>query len=217
MSTFEFSKKGQELIALYGQMAAHGYERSDNTKVEDAFGDFELRPYRAQLASLFREHGIATVLDYGCGGSDWAAPGFDEGSGLSAIDYFQLDEAFRYEPARGLDERRAVDCVVSFDVLEHIFISDVPKVLRDMFSCARKLLVLNVACYPAAALLPNGENAHITVRSPLWWRGMIDCISSEFPQTKICLICSTGWRQSSAFPMWSAEMWEHSPTFVVND
>ena len=28
---------------------------------------------------------------------------------------------------------------------------------------------INVACYNAAALLPNGENAHVTVRAPSWW------------------------------------------------
>ena len=24
-------------------------------------------------------------------------------------------------------------------------------------------------CYSAAALLPNGENAHITIQKPEWW------------------------------------------------
>jgi hypothetical protein len=126
-----------------------------------------------------------------------------------------LRNAYRYEPGRGLDQRQAVDCVISFDVLEHIFISDVPAVLRDMFSYGTRLLVLNVACYPAAAKLPNGENAHITVRHPLWWKGMVDSISIEYPDTSVCLICSTEWRKSNAFPVWSAGMWQQSSTFVV--
>ena len=26
-----------------------------------------------------------------------------------------------------------------------------------------------MGCYSAAALLPNGENAHITIQKPEWW------------------------------------------------
>jgi hypothetical protein len=165
---------------------------------------------------VLSKFGISTVLDYGCGGSDWAIPKFDE-SGQSAKDYFNLKEAYQYEPARNIDERQKVDCVLSFDVLEHIFISDVPTVLRDMFSYASRLLVLNVACYPAQAKLPNGENAHITVRGPLWWKGMLDSISIEFPSVTIWLICSTAYRQSTAFEMWSGNMWQSSETFVIDN
>jgi hypothetical protein len=156
------------------------------------------------------------VLDYGCGGSDWRASGFDVPSNQSAIEYFKLQNAYGYEPARGIDERQCVDCVVSFDVLEHIFISDVTSVLRDIFSYASKLIVLNVACYPAAAKLPNGENAHITVRHPFWWKGMVDSISIEYPATSVFLIYSTGWRKSSAFPVWNANMWQESGSFVAD-
>ncbi len=207
MDALKLSKKGKQLVKMYEQMAQDGYERSDGTQIVDAFSDFELRAYRAQLRETFQEYAISTVLDYGCGGSDWNAPGFDE-SGESAIEYFELKNAYRYEPARNLDERLQVDCVISFDVLEHIYILDVPSVLRDMFSCARKLLVLNIACFPAAAMLPNGENAHVTVRDPVWWKGMLDSIAIEFPDTSIYLICSVGWRNSSAVPIWNANMWE---------
>lgn len=217
MHELKFSKKGQALIELYGQMAREGYTRADQQRVDNAFSDFELRAYRQQIRAILNEHAIATVLDYGCGGSDWEARGFDEASGQSAVEYFGLQKAYRYEPARDLDERQPVDCVISFDVLEHVFIADVPTVLRDMFSSARKLLVLNVACYPAAATLPNGENAHITVRPPLWWKGMVDSIAVEYPSVSILLICSTGWQQSKAFPVWRAGRWQESELFAVSD
>lgn len=215
MRATDFSGKGQELIRMYAEMARDGYQREDQKRVEVAFADFELRAYREYIRSILGQHAVACVLDYGCGGSDWLAPGFDEATNQSATQYFGLRDAFRYEPARNLDERRRVDCVISFDVLEHIFIADVPSVLRDIFAWAARLVILNVACYPAAALLPNGENAHVTVRDPAWWKGMVDAISVEHPETSICLICSTGWRQSSAFPIWSAGSWQQSSTFVV--
>ena len=216
MNTPKFSKKGQELIEMYKTMADEGYERGDQIHVDNAFSDFELRAYRQQIRSILNQHAISTVLDYGCGGSDWRASGFDGESNQSAIDFFNLQNAYRYEPARDIDERQAVDCVVSFDVLEHVFISDVPSVLRDMFSYATKLLILNVACYPAVARLPNGENAHITVRNPIWWKGMVDCISVEFPKTTVFLLTSTGWRNSTAFPVWKPDLWQESETFVIN-
>lgn len=213
--TPHFSSKGEQLIRMYVDMARDGYDREDQKRVDVAFADFELRAYREYIRSILGPHAIGSVLDYGCGGSDWRAAGFDETTNQSAVEYFALQHAWRYEPARGLDERRRVDCVISFDVLEHIFIADVPTVLRDIFAYASKLVVLNVACYPAAAKLPNGENAHVTVRDPAWWKGMVDGISVEFPDTSVCLICSTGWRQSNAFPVWSASMWQQSHSFVV--
>lgn len=213
--TLPFSRKGQELLRMYEDMAREGYVREDQKRVDVAFADFELRAYREYLRAILSQHAVVSVLDYGCGGSDWQLAGFDEASEQSAVAYFGLQQALRYEPARGLDERRRVDCVICFDVLEHVFIADVPAVLRDIFSYAAKLVVLNVACYPAAARLPNGENAHVTVREPAWWKGMLDGISVEFPDTAICLICSTGWRQSNAFPVWSATRWQQQSSFVV--
>lgn len=214
MGDINFSSKGRQLIELYGQMACEGYDRNDQQHVEVAFSDFELRPFRPQIREIMQSHGIRTVLDYGCGGSDWEQQGFDD-NGQSAVEYFALEAARRYEPARAIDERQPVDCVVSFDVLEHIFIADVPSVLRDLYSYAGKLVILNVACYSAAALLPNGENAHITVRPPIWWKGMVDSITPEFPHVTTCLICSTAWRQATAFPQWSGEGWQASETFVI--
>ncbi len=212
-----FSKKGLQLIELYGQMADIGYQRTDGKHIDNVFSDFELRPYREQIKPFLKQYAITSILDYGCGGSDWTTPGFDVTSNLSAKDFFELENAYRYEPARNIDERQRVDCVISFDVLEHIFIADIPNVLRDMFSCAGKLLVLNVACYPAAATLPNGENAHITVRPPQWWKGMLDSISPEFPHVTIWLICSPGWRKSNAYAPWSANEWQESTTFVIEN
>ena len=92
-------------------MAREGYERTDMTRVENAFSDFELQAYRLHIRSIFDEHAISTVLDYGCGGSDWRCGGFDDATGQSATEYFKLQKVYRYEPARNLDERRPVDCV----------------------------------------------------------------------------------------------------------
>ena len=158
-----FSSKGQQLLDLYSQMANDGYMTSGGQKIENAYNDFELVKFKQAVSEQFSKYEIKSVLDYGCGGSDWKNQKIFNGQ--SAKKYFDLDHIYRYEPARDIDERTTADAVVCFDVMEHIFISDVPNVLRDMLSCASTLAVINVACYRAAALLPNGENAHITQRT----------------------------------------------------
>ncbi|MEG3619274.1 hypothetical protein V5T82_12470 [Magnetovibrio sp. PR-2] len=209
------STKGLKLIDAYTEMAESGYDRRDGTRVSDPFSDFELRFYRQELREELKRFDVSSILDYGCGGADWQAPGFDEG-GETAMQYFGLDKAYRYEPARAIDERQSVDCVISFDVLEHIFIADVPNVVRDIFSYAEKFVILNVACYPAAATLPNGENAHITVRNPHWWKGIIDTIAIDFPNVSVLLMCSAAWRNTNSFPIWKADDWHNSDSFITN-
>lgn len=211
----ELSPKGKSLVDMYTQMANCGYDRHDGKRVETAFSDFESRKIKEHIKKIFNKHSVASILDYGCGGSDWYAPGFDSATGMSAVDYYQIECALRYEPARSLDDRavNAADCVISFDVLEHVFISDVPKVIEDMFINARAILILNVACYPASARLPNGENAHITVRPPIWWKGQVDSIASRHPDITVYLGCSQSYGQIGFFSPFGETIWQQSASF----
>ena len=215
----ELSRKGKDLIQLYSQMANQGYQRDDGIKVDVAFADFESRRFRSHIKEVFEAHRVKSVLDYGCGGSDWVSPGFDPVTQESAIEYYGLNDVYRYEPARGIDERSTAiaDCVISFDVLEHIFVSDVPKVIDDIFKTARSVIILNVACYPAHARLPNGENAHITVRPPAWWKGQVDAVASRYPEITVYLACSSSYGEIRYFHPFSEQMWQTSDTYVTKN
>lgn len=214
MNYLNLSEKGQRLVDMYSEMAENGYATNIGMEIKDAYNSFELRKIRHRIKNKFTEHSVKTVLDYGCGGSDWNIPGFEnEGS---AVEFFSLKRVHRYEPARDIDERASVDCVVCFDVLEHIYVSDVATVLRDIFSHAKKLVILNVACYEANALLPNGENAHITVRNPHWWKGAIDLISVEYPSVSIDLICSPQYNLMQAFPTFSDKQRQVDDNFCIS-
>ena len=109
---------------------------------------------------------------------------------MSAKQFFNVSIVTNIEPARELEQKVNSDAVVCIDVPEHIFIGDVANMLGELFSLAQKQLIINLACYKAAALLPNGENAHITIRSPHWWKGAIDILSSNYPDVQVLLICS---------------------------
>lgn len=197
-------------------MADKGYFRKDGEKILNAYNDFELRKFRNYVKPYFVKFGIRSVLDYGGGGSDWEREGFDPTSNKSAKNFFNIDTVSTFEPARYILQKNKSDCVVCMDVLEHIYIADVANVLRDIFGHAEKLVVLNVACYEAAALLPNGENAHITVRDPLWWKGVVDMVSIEFPNVYVLLICSATYTRVQIFDLWQGREWDDKDEFKID-
>ena len=207
MEDIKLSKKGNDLIKLYEEMAVKGVDRIDGTRKESVYNDFQLRKFRHICKDQISNKKIKTVLDYGGGGSDWDAPDFEPETNQSAKQFFQIQRVLTFEPARGLIEKRKADCVVCIDVLEHIFIEDIPKVVGELFSLSKKLLIVNVACYEAAALLPNGENAHITVRGADWWKGVFDAISSNYKDVEVVLICSTTFSSGVIFDSFKFSDW----------
>ena len=209
------SEKGGKLIAMYENMAIKGCEGVSESRLKVTYEDFELKLMKKTVRDIFHRFKVRTVLDYGSGGCNWNNPKFDD-SGQSAVQYFQLEGVRHYEPARNIDQRGIVDCVISFDMLEHIYISDIPTVLRDMFSYAKKLVVLNVACYEAEELLPNGENAHITIRHPQWWKGMIDNLSIEFPSIEVLLLTSLSRGKAHKFPIFSDRTRQEDHRFSIS-
>lgn len=104
---------------------------------------------------------VSRILDFGCGQSrlvDW----------LAAI---TGAEALRYDPAipayAALPEGTA-DVIVCTDVLEHVPEDQ----LGALFDCMKEVsgrVYFNVSCVEAVEVLPNGQNAHCTVRPHGWW------------------------------------------------
>mgnify|MGYP001312540376 FL=1 len=213
MSEFKLSKQGQELIKLYEKMAQDGYKRTDGIKVEKAFSDFELRKFRNLCKEKISNKQIKTILDYGGGGSNWDEPNFEPTTGETAKKFFDVEKVTTFEPARNLLEKKKSDCVVCMDVLEHVYIADIPNVVEELFSLTNNLLIINVACYKAAAILPNGENAHITIRPPLWWKGVIDTIAVNYKNIEIMLICSNTFKSGVIFESFKANDWFQSSKY----
>jgi hypothetical protein len=50
-----------------------------------------------------------------------------------------------------------------------------------MFSYARRFVFACIACYAAKSTLPNGENAHTTVRSSAWWHDLFTAVAAKHP------------------------------------
>ena len=69
------------------------------------------------------------------------------------------------------------------------------------------------AAIEAAALLPNGENAHVTVRSPAWWRGIVDSIAINYEDVKVMLMCSQTFSSGIIFETFKSSDWLNAGTF----
>ena len=196
---FEPSPKYHELIALYVRMAEEGYETRRGPRVNTAYSDQEAAKFRQELKPLFAEHDVKSVLDYGGGGADWREKEVPEGGSLAA--WLGVEDYRVFEPARAVDARgEKADAVVCFDVMEHIYLADIGYVLNDIFSQAQRLVVVNVAGYQANALLPNGENAHITVRPARWWQGAVDLVASLHPEVTSVLYHSEAYSKATRMP-----------------
>lgn len=117
------------------------------------------------ITQLIEETGAKTVLDYGCG----KATQYTEkkmhlkwGIGMPAL----------YDPAVPQYSElpnQMFDGIYSTDVMEHIPEEVIPSVFEWLFSHAKKFVFLGIATSPAVAILPNGENAHCTVKPVQWW------------------------------------------------
>ena len=138
MEEIKLSKKGNELIRLYEEMAVKGIDRTDGTRKEKVYNDFQLKKFRDICKNKISDKKINTVLDYGGGGSDWDAQDFEPKTSQSAKQFFKIQEVYTFEPARGLMEKKKADCVVSMDVLEHIFIEDIQRVVIELFFLQKK-------------------------------------------------------------------------------
>ncbi len=183
------SNKFDELIDIYKDIASNGcfYENGQFCPPEKVFGKSGQIKFKDLLKSFFIKNKIQTLLDYGGGQGTWNQ---EIQKGITLKDHLKLKDILIFEPARNLNQKKFLDCVVSFDVLEHVFISDVPWVIFDIFSHAKKAVFINVASFKASKKITKDDNAHITIRPHHWWKGTIDTVAHLFPKIHYQLVVS---------------------------
>jgi hypothetical protein len=113
------------------------------------------------IARLCQNNGIGSVLDYGCG----------KGTLAPVLKAIGLDVA-EYDPAiPGKDgEPCKAGLVVCVDVMEHVEPNCVDDVLQHIAGLAKSLAYFMIDNGPANKTLPDGRNAHLTVKGQAWWR-----------------------------------------------
>jgi len=146
-----YSQVAQKYIQQYAFL--HEEKKAYGTSSEQQLG------YIQRTVCGFED--IDTILDYGCGRSrlvDWLAK-------LHEATPFRFDPAIAEFAAR---PNRRFDLVLNTDVLEHIPESDISAVLADIAHFSSRAF-FNISVVEAVQILPNGENAHCTVRPKEWW------------------------------------------------
>jgi hypothetical protein len=155
---------------------------------EDTFPGKSLAPQAARIKRVIAQTGAQTILDYGSGkGKQYDPQLVQDGKGgqwPSIIEYWDIDEVVCYDPCYPPFNKLPsgkFDGVISTDVLEHCPEEDVPWIIGEIFSYAMRFVFANVACYPARKRLPNGENAHCTIKPVEWWSEAIEDVARKHP------------------------------------
>jgi hypothetical protein len=128
-----------------------------------------LAEYKHQIFQIIKNNNVKTILDYGCGKAKFHSILFNNrkvpGSpmGINITPYDPAVAQFSNKPTG------QYDLVLCIDVMEHVQEDKVDEVLKDIFSYSNKVF-LTITCYPAMQVLPNGKNAHYTIKEPDWWK-----------------------------------------------
>ena len=180
------SPEYRAMVEMYATLHSEGANKGvteDHRAPEQTFAGKMLGEHAPTIKEMIDRTSSRTLLDYGSGKGEsyeqkdiqigeTVAPSLQEYWGLESIRCYDPG----YQPFTELPQEQ-FDAVISTDVLEHITEPDLPWILDEMFGFARRFVFANIACYPAKKNLPNGQNAHCTVRSPDWWRGMIHAVA----------------------------------------
>jgi hypothetical protein len=144
----------EELIAQYRLLHAQ----------ESDYGQSSVR-MRAFLQRKIAGLRPSSVIDYGCGRSRL----------LDELKVSSIRIRERYDPAvpeHSVMPKAKFDLLLNTDVLEHIPLEELDAVITDFTHLSNNCLIV-VDTKLARTILPNGQNAHCTVRPATWWLGVL--------------------------------------------
>lgn len=173
-----------ELVALYRQMHMEG-DLAHQLPPQKTFPGYSLPTHAGTIKQYIDKHGVKTLLDYGCGKGLQYEPfpvSLKSGEKFNSIPEYWGVEIARYDPAYTPLSTLPVgtfDMVITTDVLEHCPEGDLEWIVDEMFGYANRCLFGTVAVYPAIKNLPNGENAHTTIRPAAFWQTLFDAAAQR--------------------------------------
>lgn len=191
------SPRYRELVGLYRRMHLEG-DRTIGMPSERTFAGGSVLRHVTDIGRLIHETGARTLLDYGAGKGQqyaWRDVDLPDGSRIESLTaYWGIRELVMYDP--GYEPlahlpRTRFDGVICTDVLEHCPVEDIPWIVDELFAFARRFVFANIASFRAIKTLPNGENAHCTIRSPGWWHGLLHAIAARHPGIRYRVPVST--------------------------
>lgn len=122
------------------------------------------------ILDLMKKTNSKTLLDYGCGqGKQYTEWKIHEKHNLPLPRLY--DPAV---PSYSVIPTESFDGIISTDVFEHIPEEVIPMTLEYIFSHVKRFVYVKLATNLAQHKLPNGENAHCTVKGYDWWKEKIN-------------------------------------------
>ena len=176
-----------EMYSILHESGASTEKNAERKSAKQTFPGKMLMEHVPAIADLIAKTGSRTLLDYGCGkGQTYQLRDVELTSGETAPtlqDYWKLESIRCYDPGYAPFSQiptEQFDGTICIDVLEHITEPDLPWILEEIFGFGRRFVFATIACYPAKKILPNGRNAHCTVRSADWWTGLIHGVAMRY-------------------------------------
>jgi cyclopropane fatty-acyl-phospholipid synthase-like methyltransferase len=111
------------------------------------------------------EKKVSLILDFGCGQGSLKK--------ALALKSIHIDE---YDPSiknKNVIYKPAYDLVITTDVLEHIHEDEIDIFLHDILSLSASYMIHVISTRPAQNILPDGTNAHKTIKNQNWWQNKI--------------------------------------------
>lgn len=122
-----------------------------------------------EIQRFIRRVGGVDMIDYGCGaGRQYLVHRMHYYWGVDVV--VPYDFAVPEFSKKPLQPR---DVVICCDVLEHLEQEQIPEVLDEIFSYAKKGVFLTACDRPARKILPDGRNAHLCIKPKSWWLDVI--------------------------------------------
>ena len=134
------------------------------------FNGRSLVKYVGYIKNFLEDNDCKTLLDYGCGkGHLYMEEHYESVTGLlkePLPDFWNLDSYYLYDP--GCEDFKVLptekyDAVICTDVMEHVPEEDLGWVIEEIFSHAKKMVFLNVACFKALKTFKDGTNVHVSI------------------------------------------------------
>ena len=116
-------------------------------------------------AQIHRKFGACTILDYGCGQGTLKRALQANFPIIPGLDYLEYDPCIVGKDA----EPEPCDIVYCGDVMEHVEPECIEAVVKHIHSLSGRMSIYMISLRTSSKTLPDGRNAHITVRAQDWW------------------------------------------------